>query len=41
MTNRNNSTTFTKPSDREIVIMCAFDAPREIVWKALTDPPSM
>lgn len=27
-----------KPSDREIVIARTFDAPRELVWRAMTDP---
>jgi uncharacterized protein YndB with AHSA1/START domain len=29
---------FTKPSDREVVMTKDFDAPRELVWKAYTDP---
>jgi uncharacterized protein YndB with AHSA1/START domain len=29
---------FTKPSDREVVMTKVFDAPRELVWKAYTDP---
>ena len=35
-----NSSTFTltTPSDREIVITRMFDAPRELVFKAITDP---
>jgi uncharacterized protein YndB with AHSA1/START domain len=28
----------TTPSDRELVITRIFDAPRELVWKAWTDP---
>lgn len=28
----------TAPTDREIVITRAFDAPRDHVWKAMTDP---
>lgn len=28
----------TKPSDREIHVERVFDAPRELVWKAYTDP---
>lgn len=28
----------TTPSDREIVMTRVFDAPRELVWKAFTDP---
>jgi len=30
--------TLTTPSDREIVIERVFDAPRELVWRAFTDP---
>jgi len=30
--------TFTTPSDREVVITRIFDAPRELVFKAYTDP---
>ena len=29
---------FTMPSDREVVMTKIFDAPRELVWKAYTDP---
>src|SRR5438445_2294263 len=29
---------FTKPSDREVVMTKVFAAPRELVWKAYTDP---
>jgi uncharacterized protein YndB with AHSA1/START domain len=29
---------FTMPSDREVVMTKVFDAPRELVWKAYTDP---
>src|SRR3954462_9852969 len=32
------ATTFTTPSDREIVITRVFDAPRRLVWEALTNP---
>jgi uncharacterized protein YndB with AHSA1/START domain len=28
----------TKPAERELVIARVFDAPRELVWKAWTDP---
>jgi uncharacterized protein YndB with AHSA1/START domain len=35
---RDGATTFTTPSDREIVITRVFDAPRRLVWEALTDP---
>jgi uncharacterized protein YndB with AHSA1/START domain len=38
MTDRKNAATFTFPSDREIVITRIFDAPRELVFKAVTDP---
>ena len=31
-------TTLSLPSDREILMTRKFDAPREIVWEALTDP---
>jgi uncharacterized protein YndB with AHSA1/START domain len=30
--------TVTTPSDREIVTTRVFDAPRELVWRAFTDP---
>jgi uncharacterized protein YndB with AHSA1/START domain len=30
-----------KPSERELVITRIFDAPRELVWKAWTDPAQM
>jgi uncharacterized protein YndB with AHSA1/START domain len=33
-----SETTFTKPSDREVVITHVFDAPRELVFKTMTDP---
>jgi uncharacterized protein YndB with AHSA1/START domain len=36
--NRGNATTFTTPSDREIVITRVFDAPRRLVWEAWTRP---
>jgi uncharacterized protein YndB with AHSA1/START domain len=36
--NRVGHTTFTAPSDREIVITRVFDAPRRSVFDALTDP---
>jgi len=39
MSARNSSTsTLTMPSDREIVMSRVFDAPRELVFKAYTDP---
>jgi uncharacterized protein YndB with AHSA1/START domain len=37
-TTRNGDTTFTTPSDREIVITRSFDAPRELVFAAFTQP---
>jgi uncharacterized protein YndB with AHSA1/START domain len=33
-----NSSTLTTPSDREIRVERIFDAPRERVWRAYTDP---
>lgn len=38
MTASHNPTTLTTPSDREIVMTRLFDAPRELVFKAYTDP---
>lgn len=35
---RIGTTTFTTPSDREIVAMRVFDAPRRLVWEAHTNP---
>jgi len=35
---RNNVSTLTLPSDREIVMERVFDAPRELVFKAYTEP---
>jgi uncharacterized protein YndB with AHSA1/START domain len=32
------STTFTTPSDREIVATCVLNAPRRLVWEAHTNP---
>ena len=37
-TAHDKSTTITTPSDREIRIERIFNAPRERVWKAVTDP---
>ena len=37
-TKMNNTVTFMFPSDREIIIARIFDAPRELVWRAWTDP---
>ncbi|MFN8533402.1 MAG: SRPBCC domain-containing protein [Dehalococcoidia bacterium] len=33
-----NTLTVTTPSDREIVLTRLFDAPRDLVWKVITDP---
>ena len=33
-----NPTTLTTPSEREIVMTRVFDAPRDLVFKAFTDP---
>ena len=38
MTSGTNTTTLTMPSDREILIMRVFDAPRRLVFEALTKP---
>lgn len=38
MSARNNATTLTLPSDREIVITRVFDAPRDLVFKVWTQP---
>lgn len=38
MTSTTDSTRVTTPSDREIRIERLFDAPRELVWRAFTDP---
>ena len=35
---KTGTTTFTTPSDREVVATRLFDAPRELVWKAYTEP---
>jgi uncharacterized protein YndB with AHSA1/START domain len=37
----NDATTFSTPSDREIVMTRVFDAPRELVFKAYTDPKAI
>jgi uncharacterized protein YndB with AHSA1/START domain len=37
-TNTSAATTFTTPSEREIVMERVFDAPRELVFRAYTDP---
>jgi len=36
--NKVNATTFTTPSDREIVMTRVFDAPRRLVFEAWTNP---
>jgi uncharacterized protein YndB with AHSA1/START domain len=36
--NKVGTTTFTTPSDRELVATRVFDAPRTLVWAAHTDP---
>ena len=36
--NKAGATTFTTPSDREIVMTRVFDAPRRLVWEAWTNP---
>jgi len=38
MTTKSAALTLTMPSDREIVMARVFDAPRELVFKAYTDP---
>jgi uncharacterized protein YndB with AHSA1/START domain len=35
---RVGETTLTTPSERELVVTRAFDAPRELVWEAWTNP---
>ena len=41
MTATKRTITLTLPSDREVVITRVFDAPRDLVFKALTDPKSI
>ena len=38
MSTEKMATKFSQPSDLEIVMERVFDAPRELVWKAYTDP---
>lgn len=38
MVEAKNKLTVTLPSDREISMARVFDAPRDLVWKAFTDP---
>ena len=40
-THQVNATTFSKLSDREMVMTRVFDAPRELVFKAYTDPDAI
>jgi uncharacterized protein YndB with AHSA1/START domain len=37
-TNKAGATTFTTPTDREIVVTRVVDAPRRLVWEAWTSP---
>lgn len=41
MTNGNTASSLTTPSDREIVMTRVFDAPRELVFNAYTDPEAV
>ena len=41
MINTGNKLKVTTPSDREIVLTREFDAPRELVFKAMTDPKAI
>ena len=41
MAQASTALTLTLPSDREIVMTRVFDAPRELVWKAYTDPAAI
>ncbi len=41
MAQASTALTLTLPSDREIVMIRVFDAPRELVWKAYTDPEAI
>ncbi|HET9322992.1 MAG TPA: SRPBCC family protein [Gaiellaceae bacterium] len=38
MATASSSTTFSMPTDREVVATRLFDAPRELVWEAFTKP---
>lgn len=38
MVAKDDTYALTLPSDTEIVMTRVFDAPRELVWKAMTDP---
>lgn len=37
----NSATTFTMPSEREIVMTRVFDAPRDLVFKVMNDPAQL
>ncbi len=41
MKTSSSETTLTLPSERELMITHVFDAPREMVWKAMTDPAAI
>lgn len=41
MTTDSNTSTLTTPSDREFVMTRVFDAPRELVFKAYTNPETI
>ena len=41
MTDNSRTTVTAEPGKRKVVISQVFDAPRELVWKALTDPELM
>ncbi|MDQ3250481.1 MAG: SRPBCC family protein [Chloroflexota bacterium] len=41
MSAKNSATTMTLPSEREIVMTRIFNAPRELVFKAYTDPEAI
>ena len=41
MTRANRTLTVTTPSDREIVLTRVFDAPRDLVFRAYTDPKAI
>ena len=36
--NATSNMTITRPTDRELLIERSFDAPRDLVWKAFTEP---
>jgi uncharacterized protein YndB with AHSA1/START domain len=41
VTNNNRMIVIAEPGKREVIITQVFDAPRDLVWKALTDPEFM